>query len=331
MAMLIAVILFGAAMSAPAPPPPTSGAQAFRPNADGVTFQFSTSRIEGTLRTDGAYHGVARLVDKRTGRQVIDPRYSALNLFKLMSANQAMGQPRQMERRTQVGPDWVEIAWPAVEGHKAAIAARYVLRPPAAIDLSIRIRAEGAYPAYELFLSSYFDKALHPHVWLKPRGGRAPELLVPTVNDVFRGTVLVFPRDSHSARHCLDGRWDRDERKTPVVQMCPVRHYAYCAAVQADPERRLGVAILSDPRCCYAISTRYHADADADRLTTYSAFDLSLFGADTVAGAELHARVRLAIVDLDEKWENVLAAYRQFLGEQEPAADASGEPGGPRP
>ena len=168
--------------------------------------------------------------------------------------------------------------------------ARYEVRPPDAIDLTVTVRSQGSYPAYELFLSNYFDKALRPHVWLKSRGKEPPQRVLPTVSDVFRGTVLVFPRDSHAARHCLDGRWDRDERKTPVVQMCPVRHYAHCLAVQADAESGLGVVLMSDPRCCYAISTRYHADTDADRLTTYSAFDLSLFGADAVPGAELHGQ-----------------------------------------
>ena len=47
------------------------------------SFEFETEAMEGTIRLDGAYHGVTRLIDKRTGGQVIDARYSALNLFKL--------------------------------------------------------------------------------------------------------------------------------------------------------------------------------------------------------------------------------------------------------
>jgi hypothetical protein len=116
-----------------------------------------------------------------------------------------------------------------------------------------------------------------------------------------------------------------------VVQMCPVRHYAHCVAVQADAESGLGVVLMSDPRWCYAISTRYHADTDADRLTTYSAFDLSLFGADAVAGAEMHAKVRLAIVRLDENWDNVLAAYQEFVSDCKRPGTASRGPSGARP
>ena len=76
------------------------------------TLDFETPEIQGTICLDGAYHGVTRLVDKRSGRQLIDPRYSALNLFKLMSVNLVMGQPRQMERIVQFGPDWAEVRWP---------------------------------------------------------------------------------------------------------------------------------------------------------------------------------------------------------------------------
>lgn len=282
-------------------------------------FDFETAQIRATIRTDGPYHGVTRLVDKRTGRQVIDPRYSALNLFKLMSANQMMGQPRLMERTARrlaaAESSGVEIAWSPSEGHRGELTAHYEIRRPNAIDLTVTTRLRGSYPGYELFLSSYFDKALRPYVNLKSPGREPAEWVLPARSAVFRGTVLVFARDALAARLCLDGRWERDERRTPVVQMCPVRHYAQCVAVQADPAAGLAVVLMSDPRCCYAISTRYHADRDADRLTTYSAFDLSLFGDDTVPGVELRARVRLAVVTADEQWKSASEAYQAFLSE----------------
>jgi len=278
-------------------------------------FQFATAAMEGTIRLDGAYHGITRLVDRPSGRQVIDERYSALNLFKLMSVNLMMGQPRQMERTIRSGPTWAEVAWPATETHQGEVVARYELVPPAAVDLTVTIRAKGRYAAYEVFLSSYFDKRFRPHVWLKDRKDTAADLVLPTVSDVFRGTVLVFARDAFAARRCLDGRWERSESKTPVVQMCPVRHYAHCLALQADAENRLGVLLMADPRDCYALSTRYHADTDADRLTSYSAFDMSLVGADLLPGDVRTARVRLALVHLDGDLTRPVELYRQFLAE----------------
>jgi len=282
-----------------------------KPTDEGC-FEFDTGQIQGTVRLDGAYHGVTRLVDKRTGAQVIDSRYSALNLFKLMSVNQIMGQPRSMERTTQVSSDWVEVKWAATDGHKGEITARYAVAEANAVDVTVTVRSQGAYRGYELFMSNYFDKVLIPHVYLQSRGKKPPQLVVPMVNDVFRDTVLVFPRDPHSARLCLDGRWERNEWGTPVVQMCPVRRYAHCLAFLTDPEQQIGVVLMSHPRDCYAISTRYHANDDADRLTTYSAFDFSLFGDDLLPGFERTVKVRLALIPLDGELERPLKLYEAF-------------------
>lgn len=320
--MLTAFLLL-AGTQAYADPPNLS----LKPTDEGL-FEFDTGQIQGTIRLDEAYHGVTRLVDKRTDRQVIDPRYSALNLFKLMSVNQIMGQPRSMERTTQVSSDWVEVKWPATDGHKGEITARYEVVEANAIEVTLTVRSQGAYRDYELFMSNYFDKVLRPHVYLASRGKKPPQLVVPMVNDVFRDTVLVFPRDQHSARLCLDGRWERNEWSTPVVQMCPVRRYAHCLAFLTDPEKQIAVVLMSHPRDCYAISTRYHAEDEADRLTTYSAFDMSLFGDDLLPGVERSVKVRLALIPLDGELDRPLKLYQAFIAE----SNSTGSPneGAPR-
>jgi hypothetical protein len=282
------------------------------PNDTGTSFDFETDRIQGTIRLDGAYHGVTRLIDKRTGRQVIDARYSALNLFKLMSVNQAIDQPRRMERTIQASEHWVEAQWAANDAHHARITARYEVAAPDAVDVTVTVQSAGTYRGYELFMSSYFDKVMRPYVYLQSRSLQ-PELVLPTVNDVFRGTVLVFPRDAHSAGRCLDGRWDRNERETPVVQMCPVRRYAYCLAFLTDPDERVAVALMADPDDCYAISTRYYAEDDADRLTSYSAFDLSLFGDDLLPSVQRSVKVRLAVIPIEGDLSRPLEWYRSYL------------------
>ncbi len=295
------------------------GPAVLTPGKAANSFDFDTDHMAGTICLDGAYHGLTRLVDKRTGRQVIDTRYAALNLFKLQAVNACMGQPRDMKRlaKFKEGSDWAEARWAATEAFKGEITARYHLRPPGAIDIIVTVRSQGTYPGFEIFMSSYFDKVLQPHVYLQTRFPRegGPELVVPTVNEVFRGTVLVFPRDAHAARRCLDGRWDRGEFNTPTVQMCPVRRYGHCLAFMTDPERKLGVVLMALPRHCYAISTRYHAAKPADRLTSYSAFDLSLFGDDLLPGEERTVRVRLAWTALDEHMTQPLELYRAFLQE----------------
>src|SRR5262245_52815421 len=147
-------------------------------------FDFETAAIKGTIQPQGAYHGVTRLVDKRTGRQLIDPRFSALNLFKLHSVNHYMGQPREMERTVTASPTAVEIKWAATVAHQGEITARYEVREPNAIDVTVTVRAQGTYPGYEVFMSSYFDSVLEPHVYLTPRVPTAePQLVLPMVNE----------------------------------------------------------------------------------------------------------------------------------------------------
>lgn len=276
--------------------------------------------MSGSIRADGSYHGVSRLVDQQTGRQVIDPRYSALNLFSLFSINQGMGMPRTMEREVKHADNAIAIHWPATDTHQGDITARYEIVEPHAIDLTVTVRSQGSYAGYEIFLSSYFDKLLKPQVYLKPRsrGGKTgtPEQVVPMFNEAFRDTVLVFPRDAHAARRCVDGRWDRSEDGAPTVQMVPARYYGHCLAFLTDPDDKLGVVLMSRPEECYAISTRYFADDPKDRMTSYSAFDLSLFGNDFLPGVERSVRVRLALTPLDEKLSQPLDLYRRYIGEQ---------------
>lgn len=287
---------------------------AYRPAAD--TYRFETEAMTGEIRASGDYHGVWTLTDKVTGRQVIHPKYSALNLFRLFAVHQGLDQPRLMDRTIDVRDNAIEIHWPVTETHQGALTARYEVVEPNCIDLTIRVACEGTYAGYELFLSNYFDKTLRPHVYLHGsrygRASEAPELVVPMVNDVFRGTVIVFPRDPHAARRCVDGRWNRSESNSPTVQMCPVRYYGYPFSFLTDAGSRLGVVLMSTEADCYAISTRYHVVDEADRMTDYSAFDFSLFGDDLVPGSSRTVRMRLVLTEVDEALSQPLAYYRAF-------------------
>ena len=279
-------------------------------------FRFETDFMTGEVRGDGPYHGVTRLTHKTSARQFIDERYSALNLFKLMSTNLVMDQPRKMERSIKLTDDGaMEITWPLSDGFAGTVKGRYEISCRDAIDLTITTSVKAPYRGFEVFLSSYFDKELHPYVFLKDRGPKPATLILPTYNPVFANTVLVFPRDSHAARPCLDGRWERSERKEPHVQMTPVRHYAKCLAFMADSEKNLGVVLTALPTDCYAISTRYFSENPKERNTTYSAFDLSLFGDDFAAGGSRSVRVRMTLTELDEKKTRPFEIYESYVEE----------------
>jgi hypothetical protein len=72
---------------------------------------------------------------------------------------------------------------------------------------------------------------------------------------------------------------------------------------------------MANPRDVFAISARYHADNDADRLTPYSAFDFSLFGHDLLPGDERTAKVRMVLTELDEQKSQPRKLYEAFLAE----------------
>jgi hypothetical protein len=237
-----------------------------------------------------------------------------------MSVNRLMGLPRDMERTIATDHNSVRVTWQATETHSGEISAQYEVVAQNAIDVTVTIKSQGTYEDYELFMSSYFDRALRPHVHLQSPRGKARSLVVPTVNDVFRGTLLVFPRDAHAARRGLDGRWEPH-----TIQLCPVRHYLHCMAYLTDPDNRVAVVLMSRPRDCYAISTRYHAEEDADRLTDYSAFDLSLFGNDLLPGQEQSVTVRLAFTAPGDDHSGPLELYRAFLAETDHPRDQVNE------
>ncbi len=278
-------------------------------------FSFETSQLKGSIQPEGSYHGVNHFALKKAGRDVIDPRYSALNLFKLMAQNQYMGEPRKMERTVKVMPDALEITWLPTEQHKAKVVARYEVSGPASVDVTVTVHCEGTYPAYEIFMPSYFDNTLRPHLYLKQARSpqKPPDLVVPMMNDVYRGTLLVFPRDIHAARVAIDGRWDRNEFKAAVVPVTPVRHYAHCLAFLADAEKTFAVVVMAHPKDCYGISARYFANKPEDRLTSYSAVDFCMFGENMLPGKIRTTRLRLALTPLDESMSQPLKLYQEFL------------------
>lgn len=289
---------------------PLSGeAATLTANQAQTAWSFETSRMKGTITGPGKYHGVTRLLDKSTGRELVDSRYSVLNLYKLMSGRGVMGEPRTMERTLRAGSNWVEISWNPTTQHAGTVTARYEVKRDDAIDLIVTVNVDAEYQDYEVFLPSYFDKSYRAHLYLKRRGKQTPDLVLPTYNDAFATTLPVFSRDSRAAQIPLDGRWDG------IIDFSPMRRYARCLAFMVGPDNKTAAVLMADPRDCFGISVRYHAEEDAKRLTSYSAFDLGLIGHDLKAGEIRSVRVRLALTDLDEEFSQPLKLYQAFLNE----------------
>jgi hypothetical protein len=295
-------------------------------NAQTHCYDFETATVAGSIRPEGAYHGVSRLIHKATGKQVIDSRYSALNLFRLFSVNLGLGTPRAWPREVKASDTAVEIFWPETDAHQGTIHARYEVREPGDVDLTLSFKSLGTYAGYEILLPSYFDQSMIPHLYLKRRdiGSQPPELdlVVPTVSDVFRGCGLVFPRDAHTARFPVDGRWNRSEYKMDVAPFVPLRHYGHSFMFMTDPQKKLAAVLMMHRESCSAISARYYSEKPEDRLTSYSAMDFLVFGRNFAPGEEATAHIRLSLTDLDATLSQPLLLHQRFLAETSSTKDA---------
>jgi hypothetical protein len=294
-------------------------------DAANSVYTFETSELKGAIRAQSPdpevdiRHGISELVHKPSGVSIIHPKYSALNLFRLFATHSGLGEPRLFERSVSVDGNTLTINWGPADEHFARIEAVYQIKEPNLIDLTITVSAEATYESYEIFLSNYFDPPLLAHVCLATeRYTKEPdeiELIAPQENPVFKGVGLVYTRDAHAARRCVDGRWERKEMGHPTAQFRPQREYAVPMAFQADMERRVAAVLMSRPEDCFAVTSGYNTDDPEDAWKAQNPLYLSLFGSDFVPGTVRTAHVRLAITDLDDTKLQPMALYREFLAE----------------
>ena len=191
------------------------------------------------------------VIHKPTGTDVVHPKYDVLNLFLLFSTNLCMGTAREKARTVRAEADTIEVHWEPTDEHRVVLTARYQIKEPNIIDLTVTVQSQWPYPAYELFLSNYFPPEMQPHVYVagSPYANPPdqPQWIAPVVNDVYVGTGLVFPRDQHAARRSVGGRWDRI---WSLYQWNPQRYYALPLMFALDRERRVTAILMSRPEDC---------------------------------------------------------------------------------
>ena len=279
-------------------------------------YHFETGDLKGFIDPEGQRHGVKELVHKPTGFQVVHPKFDLLNLFLLFSTNHYRGTAREKERTVKAERDTLEVHWAPTDDHKAQLTASYRIVEPNLIDLDVTVRSNWPYPAYEVFLSSYFDLSMRPYVYVQGSPfddpPDQPRWIAPTVNDVFVGTGLVFPRDQHAARCSVDGRWDRI---WSLYQWNPQRYYELPIIMQADTERGIAAVLMSRPGDCYAVISGYESDNMNDPFKDQNPLYLSLFGDDLRSGDERTVRTRFAVTEIDEAMSQPLALYDAFIAE----------------
>ena len=299
----------------------------YRP--DEKVYAFETAEIQGVLRPGNEFphHGLTSLVHKATGVEFVHPLYAILNLYRFMHCDPAgttgmdsdLGNPRQGERDIEADANSVTLRWALQDPAHPVMAIRYEIQEPATIDMTVTVMPNAAARDFEALLACYFDPAHVPHVYLardrfeledEPgRFGDEPELAPVNVNPVFRGGVLVYPRDEDAVGVSVDGRW-RD-----IARFAPVRRYKLPVCFQADRQRRVAAVLMSRPEDCFAVSSGYDSPDARDRFHKHNPLYLSLFGGSLEPGVARAARARLVVTALDEDCSQPLQRYADFLEE----------------
>ena len=292
-------------------------------------YAFETAEIQGTLRPGNEFphHGLTHLVHKSTGIEFVHPLYAILNLYRFMHRDPSaatgmdsdLGNPRQGERHVEAAANSVTLRWALQDPTHPEMAIRYKIAEPATIDMTVTVTPNAAANDFEALLACYFDPVHVPHVYLardrfeledEPgRFGDEPELASVVVNPIFRGGVLVYPRDEDAVGISVDGRW-RD-----IARFSPVRRYKLPVCFQADREQQVAAVLMSRPEDCFAVSSGYDSPDARDRFHKHNPLYLSLFGGTLEPGVARTARARLVVTNLDEDLSQPLEHYAAFLAE----------------
>ncbi|MDE2931395.1 MAG: hypothetical protein OXQ27_10800 [Chloroflexota bacterium] len=292
-------------------------------------YAFETAEIQGTLRPGNEFphHGLTHLVHKATGVEFVHPLYAILNLYRFMHHDPAgatgmdsdLGNPRQGERDVEADESSVTLRWALQDPAHPAMAIRYEIAEPATIDMTVTVTPNASARDFEALLACYFDPVHVPHVYLardkfelEDEPGRfadEPELASVVVNPIFRGGVLVYPRDEDAVGISVDGRW-RD-----IARFSPVRRYKLPVCFQADRQQRVAAVLMSRPEDCFAVSSGYDSPDARDRFHKHNPLYLSLFGGALEPGVLRTARARLVVTELDKDLSQPLEHYAAFLAE----------------
>lgn len=231
------------------------------------------------------------------------PELTWLNVYRVLAKGRQLDIPRDRPPAAIEAVDGaVEVRWAPTAQLRAEVAVRYrLVEAASAVEAAFHVRCEAAYQRLELFVSSYFTPYYRPSFAVGDRR-LAPEPLVWYEKRWYgEDEDETWTRDPEADAVFEDGRWQTGY----PLNWRRGAHYAEPLMIQ---EHRYGhaVALMSRRADCIGLSglNSYH-----------NAQYHHLFGADTAAGEERSATVRLAVL---AEWKDlraeVLARYRDWVG-----------------
>ncbi len=293
---------------------------AFKPAGEGW-FTFDTGVVKGKLRADAAGQGIPTFVDVKTGAELAygGGNPGLLSYYRLFSSEKRWGDMKRGDtfrgwpKTAEAQADGsVRVCWPAKGDHPVETTATFRWRRPDTIDLVTTVTPRIDLPAFEIFLSSYFNKHFKNLVYVKaPRFGQGkPYFLSPVANPLVIGTYLAYPRDLHAARMVYDGRWEQGHNP---VQWSITRFLAAPLGLMQDAENDITFVLMARPEECFALEMPYNK-TPPDGVAGHRSMYFSLFGGDLKAGQDARARFRL-VVGRKITPARAVEVYKTFLDE----------------
>jgi hypothetical protein len=294
--LLTAILAIPTAGQAGAPPEFVRGSQG--------EFVFDTGVVRGVLRPNGSSRGLSSVVHAPTGVR-LDGGSGLLGYYRVFTTNHRYGTAGwNWPSTARLLPDGaVAVTWPAEEGRPFRMHSIYRWQDCRTLDLVTTVTAEQPLSQFEVFLSSYCDKALTtPSVYIHPASGDGPCF---RPSEKAAGDWQVFLRKPAFATLLRDGRWQQPPHPVDWIIQPPLAR-PLCLRRGSDPAPT--VILMAPPEDCFAVFTPYRGESH------YSLY-LSLFGRDIAAGQSATARVRLvvagAVSDAD-----ILALYEAYEREK---------------
>ena len=271
------------------------------PRADG-TFTFDTGVLQGRVHSDGRGFGLNGVTHAASG-QAMSGAVGWLGVYRVFSDGQRYGNAGwEWPNKAELNADGsVTVRCDAEPTRPFALEGRYRWRSPACIDFELRVTPAKDLHGFEVFVSSYFDKAFTnsaAYVNENPQAGGKPGFMSAKQE---LGNWLMFPRDAAAASRIQDGRWQLPPNPVEWTIM-PAMWMPL--AMRRIPDSRLTVLLMASPQDAFAIAMPYETEGH------YSVY-LSLFGRDLTAGESARARVRLQVLAAPDD-ATIAQAYAEF-------------------
>jgi predicted secreted protein len=302
---------------------------AFKPADEEGFYTFHTGVLQGTVRLNGKSQGMIELVHVPTGTSMASGgRLPGLfSYYRVLATNARYGKAvRDWPTEVKVLPDGaLRVSWPAGEDHPLEITALHRWTRPDTLDVETTVKPLEDMPQFEVFLSSYYEKAFRARVYAKrPADSSAAPRFVPIDRTPeSKGGYVMIPRDEAALGMIRDGRWTFPPNP---VDWDVIRWLAAPLVMRQDATGGLTALMMTPPEDCFSVSSPWNpATPEAGG---YRSLYLSLFGRDLKAGETARARCRLVVAqNLSDR--DAVALYEQYLKEShiEQSASPAGQAG----